>query len=305
MTTWAALLDDAARALDAAGLASPAIDARRIVEEVSDERDGALAIHADDSAPAVAARRVHDMVRRRRAGEPLQYVLGSWSFLGLDLYVDPRVLIPRPETERTAEVALDEAARLGLRRGRHDPWRDARGTELVADLGTGSGAIALTLATALPDAHVWATDRSADALAVARANLAGTGSAAARIRLAEGDWFDALPEQGRGRFRLIVSNPPYVAASEVAALSDEVAHHEPTTALVSGPTGLEAIEHLIRGAPEYLTPGAGTLVLEIAPHQAEVAVTRAAAAGFRDVLIERDLSGRERILVARGGGHGG
>src|ERR1019366_7765832 len=118
MTTWAALLDDAERALDAAGLASPSIDARRIVEEVSDERAGRLALHADESAPAVAARRVRDMVIRRQAGEPLQYVLGSWSFLGLDLYLDPRVLIPRPETERTAQVALDEAGRLGRRRGR-------------------------------------------------------------------------------------------------------------------------------------------------------------------------------------------
>jgi release factor glutamine methyltransferase len=301
MTTWAALLDDAERALDAAGLASPSIDARRIVEEVSDERAGRLALHADESAPAVAARRVRDMVIRRQAGEPLQYVLGSWSFLGLDLYLDPRVLIPRPETERTAQVALDEAARLGLRRGRHNVWRDARGTELVADLGTGSGAIALALATGLPDVEVWATDRSAEALAVARANLAGTGSPATRVRLTEGDWFDALPAAMRGQFRLIVSNPPYVATSELAALPDEVARHEPAGALVSGPTGLEAIEHLIAGAPEYFAPGAGTLVLEMAPHQAGVAVTRACDAGFNEVVVERDLSGRERILVARGG----
>jgi release factor glutamine methyltransferase len=301
MTTWAALLNDAERALDAAGLASPGVDARRIVEEVSDTRAGRLALHADASAPAVAARRVHDMVSRRQAGEPLQYVLGSWSFLGLDLYVDPRVLIPRPETERTAQVALDEAARLGLRRGGHDPWRHGHGTELVADLGTGSGAIALALASGLPDAQVWATDRSAEALAVARANLAGTGRAATRVRLAEGDWFDALPAGLHGQFRLIVSNPPYVATSELAELPDEVARHEPTTALVSGPTGLEAIEHLIAGAPEYLASGGATLVLEIAPHQADLMATRARDAGFHEVVVERDLSGRERILVARGG----
>jgi release factor glutamine methyltransferase len=105
----------------------------------------------------------------------------------------------------------------------------------------------------------------------------------------------------RGQFRLIVSNPPYVATSEVAALPDEVARHEPTAALVSGPTGMEAITHLIAAAPDYLASGVGTLVLEIAPHQAEAALTAARWAGFTDVAIERDLSGRERILVARGG----
>jgi release factor glutamine methyltransferase len=301
VTTWAALLDHAERALDTSGLASPDVDARRIVEAVADARAGTLALHAEETAPAVAARRVRDLVVRRQAGEPLQYVLGSWSFLGLDLYVDPRVLIPRPETERTAEVALDEAARLGIRRGAPNPWRDPHGTDLVADLGTGSGAIALALATGLPDVEVWATDRSASALAVARANLAGAGSAATRVRLAEGDWFDALPATVRGQLRLIVSNPPYVATSELAGLPDEVARHEPTSALVSGPTGLEAIEHLIAGAPDAFGPGAGTLVLETAPHQADAAATRARAAGFDQVMVERDLAGRERILVARGG----
>jgi release factor glutamine methyltransferase len=301
VTTWAALLDDAERALDDAGLTDPTVDARRIVEEVADTPAGQLTLHADEPATAVAARRVHDLVTRRQRGEPLQYVLGSWSFLGLDLYVDPRVLIPRPETERTAEVALDEATRLGLRRGPHDPWRDTGGTEHVADLGTGSGAIALALASGLPDVQVWATDRSADALAVARANLAGTGSAAARVRLVQGDWFDALPAELRGQLRLVVSNPPYVADTELADRPDEVVAYEPTTALVSGPTGLEAIEHLIAGAPDYIASGGGTLVLEIAPHHAGRAAARARGVGFDEVAVEPDLTGRERILVARGG----
>jgi release factor glutamine methyltransferase len=256
---------------------------------------------ADQDAPTLAARRVRSMVDRRRFGEPLQYVLGSWSFLGLDLFVDRRVLIPRPETERTAEVALGEAARLGLRRGRPDGWRGTGTSALVADLGTGSGAIALALANELPDAEVWATDRSADALAVARANLAGTAGGATRVRLAVGDWFEALPDEQRGRFALIVSNPPYVAEPEVAELPAEVAEHEPRAALVSGPTGFEAIERLVAGAPEYLRPGAGTLVVEVAPHQAATAEERARDAGFADTRVERDLCGRERVLVARGG----
>jgi release factor glutamine methyltransferase len=301
VTTWRALLDDAERALGGAGLATPDVDARRIVEEAAGRHDGSLVLVGGQDAPAVAARRVADMVTRRRRGEPLQYVLGSWSFCGLDLFVDRRVLIPRPETERTAEVALAEAARLGLRRGRRDPWRDGRGSTPVADLGTGCGAIALVLASELPDVQVWATDRSADALAVARANLAGTAGAATRVRVAAGDWFEALPDEQRGRFRLIVSNPPYVAEAEVAALPPEVAGYEPAAALVSGPTGLEAIERLVAGAPEYLEPGAGTLVVEVAPHQAASAVILARQAGFADTRVERDLAGRERVLVARGG----
>ena len=133
------------------------------------------------------------MVERRLRGEPLQYVLGSWSFRNLDLFVDPRVLIPRPETEITAQIAIDEAVKRGARHGTRDAWTGTDTTFTVADLGTGSGAIALSLVTELADAEVWATDASADALAVARANLAGTGSAAARVRVAHGDWFDALP----------------------------------------------------------------------------------------------------------------
>jgi release factor glutamine methyltransferase len=301
VTTWRSLLDDAERSLAAAGLPSPTVDARRIVEDVADAPDGALVLVAEQTPPEVAARRVRDLVRRRGAGEPLQYVLGSWAFLDLDLFVDERVLIPRPETEQTALVALAEAEHLGVRRGRRDPWLGVDATELVADLGTGSGAIALTLASHLPEVFVWATDRSEDALAVARANLAGTGGAATRVRLAAGDWFAALPSELAGRFRLLVSNPPYLAADEVATLPTEVADFEPLEALVAGPTGFEAITRLVEGAPDYLVPGAGTLVVELAPHQADAALELARAAGFEHARIETDLAGRDRVLVARGG----
>jgi release factor glutamine methyltransferase len=224
-----------------------------------------------------------DMVARRAAGEPLQYVLGHWPFRGLDLLVDRRVLIPRPETEQVVEVALRELARLGP-------------NPTVVDLGTGSGAIGLSVASEVADARVWASDDSADALAVARANLAGIGSlAASRVRLAQGSWLAALPEELRGRVQLIVSNPPYVAASE--ALPDVVARWEPPRALYAGPTGLESFTEIVRAAPAWLArPGA--LVVELAPHQAEQA--RALATGeFDEVAIHPDLAGLDRALVAR------
>ena len=200
-------------------------------------------------------------------------MLGSWAFRGLDLLVDPRVLIPRPETEWVVEIALEEAARVGLRRGGRARARRARPTAVVADLGTGSGAIALALAAELPDVLVWATDVSADALAVARGERRrlrtrrGCGSARARGSR-------RCPTSFAGELALVVANPPYVAEHEVASLAAEVAGHEPRAALVSGPTGLEAIEELVAEAPRWLAPGAA-LVVEIAPHQAEPAAALA------------------------------
>jgi release factor glutamine methyltransferase len=242
-----------------------------------------------------------ELVDRRLAGEPLQYVLGAWGFHGLDLLVDRRVLIPRPETEIVAQVAIEEVQRLGERVGAADPWAGAVTHYAVADLGTGSGAIALALAAALPDAQVWATDASEAALAVAHANVAGAGTPGARVRIGHGSWFDALPTELRGGLRLVVSNPPYVAEHEAAALPDEVARWEPRSALVSGPTGLEALETIVAAAPAWLEPG-GTLVLELAPHQAAAMRERALAAGFADVVVVEDLAGRDRALVARRAG---
>ena len=167
---------------------------------------------------------------------------------------------------------------------------------MIADLGTGSGAIAIALATELPDVLVWATDASPEALEVARANVAGCGQT--RVRLSEGSWFAALPETLQGELALVVSNPPYIADHEVASLPDEVVGHEPRAALVSGPTGLEAIEELVSAAPRWLAPGA-SLVVEIAPHQSDAARVLAEAAGFVDVDVRDDLTGRPRVLVAR------
>jgi release factor glutamine methyltransferase len=298
-TTWADLRVRAEAQLRDARALRPEQEARWMIERVSGYDGAELVTNETEIATAPAERHLDAMLERRAGGEPLQYVLGRWDFLGLDLLVDRRVLVPRPETELVAQRAVDEAVRLGARRGKHDAWLAADTSYAVADLGTGSGAIALVLARELPDAEVWATDASDDALAVARANVAGIGSAATRVRLSAGSWYAALPSALRGSLRLIVSNPPYIAAHEVPDLPRDVVDWEPHGALVSGPTGFEALEVVIAGAPGWLDPTGGALVVELAPHQADQALAVAAEAGFTDVRVDADLVGRARVLVAR------
>jgi release factor glutamine methyltransferase len=286
---WRVLLTRATQRLSRAGVASPASDARRIVEQASGWDGAELGLHLDDPATVLTARSFGAMLERRAAGEPLQYVLGRWGFRTLDLFVDRRVLIPRPETEQVVGAALGELERLG---------RPVDRAPVAVDLGTGSGAIALSLVAENGGVEVWATDTSEHALAVAGANLAGLGRPAARVRLARGNWFDALPPELRGRLDVVVTNPPYVAEHEVADLPEEVSRWEPVGALVPGPSGLEAIEEIVGAAAEWLArPGA--LVAEHAPHQAAAVVGLARNAGFDDVEIRPDLAGRDRMLVAR------
>lgn len=248
--------------------------------------------------PLEAVARCRSMLQRAAAGEPLQYVLGRWGFRGLDLRVDPRALIPRPETEHVAEVARKELAR--LRAGRSGRATGSAGTgEAVVDLGTGSGAIALSLAIEDPALTVWATDASPHALAVAALNRADLGAqVAGRVHLRAGDWYGALPVHLQARVALIVANPPYLAEDEVVSLHPAVANWEPREALIAGSTGLEAIQAVVAGAPRWLTrPGA--LVLEIAPDQAGAVALLATTAGFDEVSVRPDLAGRARALVAR------
>jgi release factor glutamine methyltransferase len=194
------------------------------------------------------------------------------------------VLIPRPETEEVVGWALEEVRRLG----RHDL--------VVADLGTGSGAIALSLARELPGAAVWATDASEDALDVARANVSGLGIwAGPRVRMVSGEWWAALPDDLRGGLDLVVSNPPYVADGE--DLPPEVEQWEPRHALRAGADGLDAIRVVVGGAGEWLRPG-GLLVVEIAPSQAPAVLDLATAAAAARREVRRDVCGRERALLA-------
>lgn len=264
-------------------------EARWLVQQAAGRTGAEWLADLDQPAPERCLAFIDGMVRRRQAGEPLQYVLGSWGFRRLDLAIDRRVLIPRPETEQVVEHAIAELTRLRLATGK--PPR-------VVDLGTGSGAIALSIAVEVAGAEVWATDASADAVAVAQANVAGTGGmAATRVRVVKGRWYDALPPELAGRVDLVVSNPPYLAQGELADLDPAVAAWEPTEALVAGPTGLEAIEAVVEGAGRWLRrPGA--VVVELAPAQADAAVALALAAGFDRAFVRPDLSGHARALVA-------
>jgi release factor glutamine methyltransferase len=288
--TWRWFLQAAEVVLANAGVPSAGAEARWMVEDVSGRQAADLRDHLGDPAPRLGVTRLQTMLERRVTGEPLQYVLGAWAFRHLDLMVDRRVLIPRPETEVVTEVALGELDR----RRASVPVRHL----VAADLGTGTGAIGLSLAFERPWVDVVVTDASSDALAVARANLAGIGRPATRVEAREGDWFEALPERVRGELDLVVSNPPYVAESELDDLPPEVRDWEPVGALVAGPTGTEALEHLIDGAPDWLSPG-GALVLELAPHQAEPMRGRALDAGYASVDVRPDNAGRSRALVAR------
>jgi release factor glutamine methyltransferase len=277
-------------------------EARFVVEEVLTGAPGGAGPQVVPAEVATAARR---MTARRAAGEPLQYVFGHWPFRGLDLLVDPRVLIPRPETEQVVEVALGEARRLGA-------GHRASGAGLVAvDAGTGSGAVALALASELgPGAlrEVWATDASADALAVAAANVeawraSGRGDRP-DVELARGSWLEPLPERLRGAVDLVVANPPYVSADEWRGLAAEV-RAEPRQALVAGPgsdgtPGLADVEALLEQCRDWLRrPGAA--VVELAPRQAAPAQRLAVRLGYDEVRVEPDLAGRPRALVVRRG----
>lgn len=215
---------------------------------------------------------LEDLVNRRLGGEPLQYIEGSAPFASLELLVDERVLVPRPETEYLYEIA----ARL------------VRLPKVVVDLCTGSGALALALKKHFPGAAVFATDISPEAIQVAMVNAKRTGL---QVYFGEGDLFDPLPPTIKGEVDLIVANPPYVAESEYAGLPADV-KREPKLAVVSGPSGLEVIQDIGAKAREWLRPG-GVVVCEIGETQA----TAAQSSFDLPVVIRQDLTNRDRYVV--------
>lgn len=259
--------------------------ARWLCEEASGALDvagGFEAVLAEQPSSGMLAH-LEAMVARHLAGEPLAYVLGHWSFRRLELAVDRRVLIPRPETEVVAEVALRLAATMP------HPLT-------VADLGTGSGAIGLALADELPvdGVTVWLVDSSVDALDVARSNVAGLGRNGRNVRIAAGSWFDALP--AGTMLDLAVANPPYIAEGS-PDVDLAVREWEPSSALFAGPDGLDAVRHIVAAGRRWIRPG-GWLVLEIGADQGPAVERLLTTSGYDDVSIRPDLAGRDRIAVA-------
>ena len=265
-------LAEGAEALEQAGCPSPAVDAEWLLGHVLGLRRSELLTAVELDGGQVA--RFRELVARRATREPLAYILGEWGFQRLTLAVDPRVLIPRPETEGVVERCL------ALLEGVADP--------LVLDVGAGSGAIALALADERPDALVVGTDISAGALEVAEANRL-RAELDGRVRFLRGD----LLAGELGPFDLVVSNPPYVAPGELDALEPEL-RHEPREALV----GEGRHEAVALAARETLAAG-GALVLEVGDGQAAAVAGLLRELGFGDVLISSDLAGRERIVEGR------
>ncbi len=220
--------------------------------------------------------RYRELVKRRADGEPTAYLTGAREFYGRRFAVDARVLVPRPETELLAEAALAALPEGGA----------------ALDLGTGSGALAVTLALGRPGARVTAVDLSAEALAVATANAAALGAA---VTFLQGDLFAPLPEGAR--FDVIASNPPYVPTGELAGLMREV-RREPRLALDGGPDGLVVLRRLVAEAPRWLAPG-GQLLLEMHESHLEALPALCLAAGFATAEARRDLAGLPRLTVAR------
>ncbi len=251
-------------ALRAAGVEQPRFDAELLLAEATGWDRADLAANPEAEIPPAAARRFGEMVRRRLRREPLAYIVGRKGFRHLELAVDRRVLIPRPETELLVELALELQP------------------DAVLDIGTGSGAIALALAGELPACELTASDTSAAALEVARANAEALGLRE-RVRFVEG----SVPD---GRFDLTVANLPYVAAADWPALQPEVTQWEPREALLSGADGLDAIRELI---PRI---GSGTLALEVGEGQAGLVAELLAGAGFDSIQTRPDLAGIERVV---------
>jgi len=248
-------------------------DARVLLRTVLRVSDTHLAAHPEQKLTDTQRAGYFAWVERRRAGEPVAYLVGEREFYSLAFEVTPAVLIPRPETELLVEAALEHMpAGVPLR---------------VLDLATGSGCVAVTIAGQRPRAKVTATDISRDALAVARENAARHG---ASVEFVESDWFAALA--GRS-FDLIVANPPYIAAGDAHLAAGDLCF-EPHTALVAGPLGLECIEVLVEQAPHHLAPG-GWLLFEHGYDQGPCSRALLAAGGYREITTLRDLAGSERV----------
>jgi release factor glutamine methyltransferase len=285
----------AAEHLAAKGVADARLDAELLLAHVLGLRrlDLYLQFERPVGADAVAAYR--EAVRRRARREPLQYITGEAAFREITVRVDPRVLIPRPETEVLVGEVLAAVGAVGAGRGR---GTGGGGQITGVDMGTGSGAIALSLLVEGPFGRVVATDVSAGALEVAAANAASLGLEE-RLELRRGSVWEPIGEGER--FHVIVANPPYVMESERAALMPEVRDHEPEGALFGGADGLAVIRELVSGASSHLHAG-GLLALEVGPTQAKAVAELMGGAGLVGARVVPDLAGRDRLVLARRNG---
>jgi release factor glutamine methyltransferase len=299
------------------------LDAETLLLHLTAKNRAWLLAHASDEFGGCTAINYAAHVERRLRGEPIQYITGACEFYGLPFRVTPAVLIPRPETEHLVEKALAVAMNFrapSIRRSLPDGWESdpapisnnmgapsirrtlpdgweatkAESPVRILDIGTGSGAIAVALAYALPQAHITAVDLSPATLDVARANAEQNG-VASRIRFLEGDLL--APVEGE-RFDLIVSNPPYVPEADRASLAVEVREHEPPLALFAGEEGLAIYRRLIPAAAGALVPG-GFLVLEIGYGQSDAVRDLLAFSGFHDIVLAADLQGIPRAASAQ------
>jgi release factor glutamine methyltransferase len=282
-TTVGPLLEDLARRFAAGGIAEPFSEAREIVAGLFDVPRFWPVMNAGVAVDAAMLARATAAAAKRLAGAPLAYAIGRAAFRHLTLDVDERALIPRPETEQLIDLVLDALA-------------DSPGGVAV-DVGTGSGAIALALATEGAFSRVYGTDLSLDALAVARRNVeAMSASLRAPVELVHGSLLAPLLDV---RARAVVSNPPYIAMGEAAALPASVRDWEPAVALFSGAEGMSATARLVREAAEVLEPG-GVLAVEVDVRRSSlVADLVGRERRFEAVRVELDLTGRERFVLAR------
>jgi len=269
-------LSAAADGLGAAGVEAPRLDAEVLLAEATGLDRAMLVVSPETEVPPPAARRFGELVRRRLRREPVAYIVGRRGFRRLELAVDRRVLVPRPETELLVEVALERAP------------------ASLLDVGTGSGAIALAVADELPACAVSATDTSEGALEVARAN-------AARLGLAERVRFLAGTIPPGEEFDLVLANLPYVAERDWSSLQPEVSQWEPREALLAGADGLDAIRTLLaecgRGLARIAGQSSTALALEVGEGQAPAVTALLAAAGFGSIETRRDLAGIERVVL--------
>lgn len=254
-----------------------------VVAELAETSYERVVAGSQDASRDVVAKAA-ELAKRYQGGEPLQYLLGHWSFRELDLVTDVRALIPRPETEMLVDIALELVGKsVGY---------------VAADLGTGTGAIGISLAASGRFSLVYMTDASAEALSLAAQNVQrNIRVVKGAVFLSRGSWFAALPDSAKGRLDLVASNPPYIPSAAVSGLDERVLY-EPRSALDGGPSGMNCLFQILSGAPDYLRRG-GSVVLEIGEEQGEVLAEVATSFGYERTSVRPDQAGRPRFFSAR------